>query len=171
MTTEKDPRGILLKEFLDEYIRDHTSSDYDVMERAQAFFEKSAKQEQGRNADFSEWIEKITAQPHTESPAFEEETIEASTEPAEHKSQQGIGNTQPEVYYEGELIEPVAGTEAHPRIDLAELTEDKISEPIIDSENDELPLTDAEFLLAELETSDEAAVIQKEKVENAERSL
>jgi hypothetical protein len=49
---------------------------------------------------------------------------------------------------------------------------DETRERIIDSENDELPLTDAESLLAELETTPEEQVDQKkEVVEDAERSL
>ena len=53
-----------------------------------------------------------------------------------------------------------------------ELEEDPRFEPIIDSENDELALTDAESLLAELEKTPKEQVDQrKEVVENAERSL
>jgi hypothetical protein len=50
--------------------------------------------------------------------------------------------------------------------------EDVLSEHMIDSENDELPLTDAESLFAELETTPkEQADQKKEVVEDAERSL
>ena len=49
---------------------------------------------------------------------------------------------------------------------------DETPEHIIDSENDELPLTDAESLLTELETTPKEQVDQKkEVVEDAERSL
>lgn len=55
-------------------------------------------------------------------------------------------------------------------VNASEQEEDAISEPVIDSENDELPLTDAELFFSELETPDESAVDQKkEKVEDAER--
>ena len=53
-----------------------------------------------------------------------------------------------------------------------EMEIDETPEHIIDSENDELALTDAESLLAELETTPNEQLDQKkEVVEDAERSL
>jgi hypothetical protein len=76
MADEKDARGMLLRRFLDAETRGHSSEDYDVLGRAEAFFRKSEEEEQERIADFSEWIEDIAQQSHPESFYIEDDPIE-----------------------------------------------------------------------------------------------
>jgi hypothetical protein len=93
MADEKDVRGMLLKELLDAETLDHTFGEYDVVERAEAFFKKSEKEEQERMADFSKWVEEIARRQHSE-PFYEEDLIElehaAQTDPQPEKAQDDI---------------------------------------------------------------------------------
>jgi hypothetical protein len=126
MADEKDARGMLLRRFLDAETRDHSSEDYDVLERAEAFFKKSEEEEQERIADFSEWIQETVRQP---SPEIDFEDYRAESSPYTEKPNE----TEQEA--------------------LTELTAD----------------LDHLFLEAGADTVDTKD--QKEKTENAERSL
>jgi hypothetical protein len=83
MADEKEARGMLLRHFLDAETRDHPFGEYDVVERAEAFFKKSEKEEQERISDYCEWVQDIVRQPHPEID-FEDDPIESTTQmPAE----------------------------------------------------------------------------------------
>jgi hypothetical protein len=66
MADEKGSRGMLLRQFLNAEVHDHSWGNYDVLERVETFFKKSEDEKQERRADFSEWIQDIVQQPHSE---------------------------------------------------------------------------------------------------------
>ncbi len=62
--SEASPQGNLLREMMDAQAG--SSQDYDTIERAEAFFKKSAEDEQARLDSFTEWVDDVTRQPHSE---------------------------------------------------------------------------------------------------------
>jgi hypothetical protein len=83
MADDKEVRGTLLRRFLDSETLHHPFGEYDVVERAEAFFKKSEKEEQERISDYCEWVQHIVRQPDPEID-FEDDPIESTTQmPAE----------------------------------------------------------------------------------------
>jgi hypothetical protein len=122
MADSKDVRGELLKEFLDAETRRHPIGEFDVVERAEAFFKRSEKDEQEKIADYSEWVKEIARQPHSE-PFYEEDPIElehvAQTDPQPEKAQDDINELAADL---DELVsEPEAeAVKAHDKEEKAE---------------------------------------------------
>jgi len=151
---DKDAHGMLLKRFLDAEISESRFEGHDILERAEASFEKSREEEQKREADFAEWVKETSRQPHEE--------FEYEYDPME----------SPTPMHTDAIAAKQSDTHTELILDLQGSLKEEPSEPVIDSENDEFPLTDAKLLLSELETSEELSADQrKEKIENAERPL